>query len=95
MTNKKKEQVVSVKEKGKRINKLVKWPNSVNTKFIIKMLFGVFLIVAIFEYTQSGTYTINLLILLVSLAGIFFGFFQGPLNKGDIKSVLKKNKEHI
>jgi len=86
----KKEQVVSVKDKIEGTNKLVKWPNSGNTKFIFKMLFGVFIIDAIFEYTQSGTYTINLLILLVSCAGIFLGFFQGPLNKGDIKSLLKK-----
>jgi len=89
------EQVVSVKEKGRRINKLVKWPNSGNTKFILKMLFGVFIIDTIFEYTQSGTYNVYLLILLMQSAGIFLGFFQGPLNKGDIKSLLKKNKEHI
>ena len=82
----KKEQVVSVKDKIEGTNKL---PNSANTIFILKMLLGVFIIDAIFEYIQSGTYPLSFLGEIIIVVVICFGFIRGPLNKGDIKGLLK------
>jgi len=72
-----------------------KIPNSKNTIFIFRMLLGVFVIDAIFEYIQSGTYTIDLLRLLVGCGMIFIGFVKGPLNIGDLSKYRQRQLRKI
>jgi hypothetical protein len=75
--------------KREQINKYSK-PTSNNTVFLFVMIFGVFIIDAIFEYIQSQSYNSDLIFQSILIFLAFAGFFMGPLNTGDISKYYKE-----